>query len=129
METIGTWWMWAGFTVLVIVALIIDLLVMRQQGAHKVSFREALQWSLVWISLALAFNAALWWYVDSVAGRELANTKGLEFLTGYLVEKSLAVDNVFVWMMIFSFFAVPLELQKRVLICTASSAPSCCAPS
>ena len=116
METIGTWWMWAGFTVLVIVALIIDLLVMRQQGAHKVSFREALQWSLVWIGLALAFNAALWWYVDSVGGRELANTKGLEFLTGYLVEKSLAVDNIFVFLMIFNFFAVPLEYQKRALI-------------
>lgn len=116
METIGTWWMWAGFTVLVIVALIVDLLVMRQQGAHKVSFREALQWSLIWIGLALAFNAALWWYVDSVGGRELANTKGLEFLTGYLVEKSLAVDNIFVFLMIFNFFAVPLEYQKRALI-------------
>ena len=59
METIGTWWMWGAFTALVIVALIVDLLVMRQQGAHKVSFREALQWSMVWIALALAFNGAL----------------------------------------------------------------------
>ena len=60
METIGTWWMWAGFTVLVIVALIVDLLVMRQQGAHKVSFPEALRWSMIWIALALAFNGLLY---------------------------------------------------------------------
>ncbi|MCB1613415.1 MAG: TerC family protein [Xanthomonadales bacterium] len=116
MESIGTWWMWAGFTVLVIVALIVDLLVMRQQGAHRVSFREALQWSMVWIALALAFNAALWWYLRGAAGPEVANTKGLEFLTGYLVEKSLAVDNIFVFLMIFNFFAVPNEYQKRALI-------------
>ena len=116
METIGTWWMWAGFTVLVIGALIVDLLVMRQQGAHKVSFREAVQWSLIWIGLALAFNAVLWWYLDGAAGREVANSKALEFLTGYLVEKSLAVDNIFVFLMIFNFFAVPIEYQKRALI-------------
>ena len=108
--------MWAGFTVLVIVALIVDLLVMRQQGAHRVSFREALQWSMVWIALALAFNLALWWYLRGAAGPEVANTKGLEFLTGYLVEKSLAVDNIFVFLMIFNFFAVPIEYQKRALI-------------
>lgn len=116
METIGNWWMWTGFTVLVIVALIVDLLMMRQQGAHKVSFGEALRWSLVWIGLALVFNCALWWYLDGVAGREVANTKGLEFLTGYLIEKSLAVDNIFVFLMIFNFFAVPTDYQKRALI-------------
>ncbi|MFO1493511.1 MAG: TerC family protein [Lysobacterales bacterium] len=116
METIGNWWMWTGFTVLVIVALIVDLLVMRQQGAHRVSFREALQWSLIWIGLALVFNVALWWYLDATVGREIANTKGLEFLTGYLIEKSLAVDNIFVFLMIFTFFAVPIEYQKRALI-------------
>ncbi|HWS28466.1 MAG TPA: TerC family protein [Xanthomonadales bacterium] len=116
METIGNWWMWAGFTVLVIVALIVDLLVMRQQGAHKVSFPEALRWSMVWIALALVFNGVLWWYLDSALGREIANTKALEFLTGYVVEKSLAVDNIFVFLMIFNFFAVPIEHQKRALI-------------
>jgi len=116
METIGNWWMWAGFTVLVIVALIVDLLVMRQQGAHKVSFPEALRWSMIWIALALAFNGLLWWYLDGVHGREFANVKALEFLTGYVVEKSLAVDNIFVFLMIFNFFAVPIEHQKRALI-------------
>ncbi|GMU45082.1 MAG: tellurium resistance protein TerC [Lysobacterales bacterium] len=108
--------MWAGFTVLVVVALVVDLLVMRQQGAHRVSFREAMQWSLVWIGLALAFNGLLWWYLDSTGTREFAHTKALEFLTGYLVEKSLAVDNIFVFLMVFNFFAVPLEYQKRALI-------------
>ncbi len=116
METIGNWWMWAGFTVLVIVALIVDLLVMRQQGAHKVSFPEALRWSMIWIALALVFNGVLWWYLDGALGREIANTKALEFLTGYVVEKSLAVDNIFVFLMIFNFFAVPIEHQKRALI-------------
>jgi tellurite resistance protein TerC len=62
------------------------------------------------------FNGVLWWYLDSAAGREIANTKALEFLTGYLVEKSLAVDNIFVFLMIFNFFAVPAEYQKRALI-------------
>jgi len=116
METIGTWWMWLVFTLVVIVALIIDLLVMRQQGAHKVSFPEALRWSMIWIALALVFNGVLWWYLDGALGREIANTKALEFLTGYVVEKSLAVDNIFVFLMIFNFFAVPIEHQKRALI-------------
>ncbi len=116
MQTIGTWWMWAAFTTLVVAALIVDLLVMRQQGAHKVSFPEALRWSLGWVALALLFNGVLWWYLDLAAGREIANTKALEFLTGYLVEKSLAVDNIFVFLMVFNFFAVPVEYQKRALI-------------
>jgi len=116
METIGTWWMWTGFAVFVVIALIVDLVMMRQQGAHKVSFPEALRWSLAWIALAFVFNGILWWYLDASFGREIANTKALEFLTGYLVEKSLAVDNIFVFLMIFSFFAVPLEYQKRALI-------------
>ena len=66
--------------------------------------------------LALIFNALLWWYIDSQSGRELANLKGSEFLTGYLIEKSLAVDNIFVFLMLFTFFGVPPHLQKRVLI-------------
>jgi len=116
METIGTWWLWTGFAVFVVIALIVDLVMMRQQGAHKVSFPEALRWSLMWIALAFVFNGLLWWYLDDGFGREIANTKALEFLTGYLVEKSLAVDNIFVFLMIFTFFAVPLEYQKRALI-------------
>lgn len=116
METIGAWWMWAGFAVFVVLATTVDLLVLRAQGAHKVCFREALHWTLVWVALAVVFNAALWWYLDVSVGRDIANQKATEFFTGYLIEKSLAVDNIFVFMLIFSFFAVPLEYQKRVLI-------------
>ncbi len=116
METIGTWWMWAGFAGFVLVALCVDLLVMEKQGAHKVGLKEAASWSAIWFSLAFVFVAILWWYLDGVQGREVANTVSMQFITGYLVEKSLSVDNIFVFLMIFSYFAVPPAYQKRVLI-------------
>ena len=116
MELLGTWWMWSGFAVLVITLLLVDLLLVGGGKQHKVSLKEAAIWSLVWIGVALAFNGAIWWYLDAQAGRELANKKALEFFTGYLIEKALAVDNVFVWLMLFGYFAVPAELQRRVLL-------------
>ncbi|MDD2608441.1 MAG: TerC family protein [Giesbergeria sp.] len=116
METIGTWWMWAGFFAIVLVMLAIDLFVVGGGKQHRVSFKEALTWSGIWVSVSMLFAGALWWYLDGAAGREVANEKALQFVTGYLIEKSLAVDNVFVWLMLFNFFAIPLELQKRVLV-------------
>lgn len=116
MQSIGSWWMWAGFVVLVLVMLAVDMFLLGRQGAHKVSVKEALGWSVVWVSLAMLFNGALWWYLDGQMGREIANQKALEFFTGYLIEKSLAVDNIFVFLMIFSYFAVPPEYQRRVLL-------------
>ena len=116
LETIGTWWMWLGFILLVIVMLAMDMFLLGRQGSHKVSLKEAATWSVVWVTMALLFNAALWWYLDGNLGRELANQKALEFFTGYLVEKSLAVDNIFVFLMLFSYFAVPAEYQRRVLL-------------
>lgn len=116
METIGTWWMWASFFAIVLVMLAIDLLVVGGGKQHRVSLREAATWSGIWVGVSLLFAGVLWWYLDGAAGREVANAKTLEFVTGYLIEKSLAVDNVFVWLMLFSFFAIPLELQKRVLV-------------
>ena len=116
METIGTWWMWAGFLAIVLVMLAIDLFVVGGGKQHKVSLKEAATWSVVWVSVSFLFAAALWWHLDGSAGREVANQKSLEFVTGYLIEKSLAIDNVFVWLMLFSFFGIPLELQKRVLV-------------
>ena len=116
METVGSWWMWLGFTGIVLVMLAIDLFVVGGGKQHRVSMREAAVWSGIWVSVALVFAGALWWHLDGSVGRAVANETTLEFITGYLIEKSLAVDNVFVWLMLFSFFAVPLELQKRVLI-------------
>ena len=116
METIGTWWMWSGFFVIVLIMLAIDLFVIGGSKQHRVTLKEAATWSGIWVGVSLLFAGAIWWYLDSTAGRELANQKALEYITGYLIEKSLAIDNVFVWLILFSFFTIPLELQKRVLI-------------
>ena len=116
MESIGNGWMWAVFAVIVAGMLLVDLLLVGGGKQHRVSLKEAASWSLAWVTVSLLFAAGLWAYLDESAGRVVANTKVTEFLTGYLVEKSLAVDNVFVWMMIFSYFAIPLELQRRVLL-------------
>jgi len=116
MQTIGTPGLWATFTLVVLAALAVDFLVLRSSGAHRVSFREAVLWSLAWVVLALLFNLGLWWWLDGHAGRAVANEIGLEFLTGYVVEKSLAVDNIFVFLLIFNYFAVPAEQRQRVLM-------------
>lgn len=112
----GTPLLYAGFAVLVALLLAVDFLLLRTQGSHRVSVREALSWSVVWIVAAAAFAAWYWWYVDQRYGPELAQQKLIEFSTGYLIEKGLAVENVFVWVTIFSYFAIPAELQKRVLL-------------
>ena len=116
METIGTWWMWAGFALFVVVAIAIDLWVMERQGAHTVTMQEAVRWSLLWFSLAFVFVGLLWWYLDTHQGREVANTVSMQFITGYLVEKSLSVDNIFVFLVLFNYFAIPQQYQKRALI-------------
>jgi tellurite resistance protein TerC len=116
MDTIAPTWLWAFFVVSVLVALFIDFVVLKKQGAHSVSVNEALNWSIVWVVLSLAFNGLFWWAVYQDHGTALANEKSMEFLTGYLIEKSLAVDNIFVFLMIFTYFAVPPEFQKRVLM-------------
>ena len=119
METalsIGEPWMWAAFIAFVLVMLVLDLFVFGGNKAHKVGVKEAATWSLVWVSLALLFNAGLWWHLDGTLGRGIADQKALEFLTGYVIEKSLSVDNVFVWLMIFTAFHVAPEFQRRVLL-------------
>lgn len=116
MESLGIWWMWAGFAGIILLLLLVDLIFVGGGKQHKVSLKEAAVWSVVWVSVALLFNFAIWWYLDVNSGREIANEKALEFLTGYLIEKALAVDNVFVWLMLFSYFAIPSELQRRVLL-------------
>lgn len=116
LQTVATWWMWAGFGVFVVAMLAIDMLLLGRKGSHKVGAKEALIWSLVWFTMALLFGAGLWVWLDHSAGRAIADTKAMEYLTGYLLEKTLAMDNIFVFVMIFSYFAVPLEFQKRVLL-------------
>ena len=116
MESVGNVWMWVVFAVIVVIMLLVDLLLVGGGKQHRVSLKEAASWSLAWVTVSLLFAAGLWMYLDESVGRAVANVKVTEFLTGYLVEKSLAIDNVFVWMMIFSYFAIPLELQRRVLL-------------
>ncbi|MBZ0089814.1 MAG: TerC family protein [Thermoanaerobaculia bacterium] len=99
-------WLWVGFNVFVLGMLALDLGVFHRK-AHVVGFKEAGIWSAVWIGLALAFNGAVWHFFGP--------QKGLEFLTGYLIEKSLSVDNIFIIALIFSYFAVPEQYQHRVL--------------
>ena len=116
MESIGSPLMWSLFAAFVAAALLVDFFAMSKQGAHRVSIREAAIWSVVWVAVSFVFLGWLWWYLDANTSRELANAKALEFLTGYLVEKALAVDNIFVFLMVFTYFAVPPEFQKRVLM-------------
>lgn len=115
-ESLATGPMWAGFIAFVLAMLALDLFVLGGNKAHRVSSREAAGWAAAWVALASSFGALLWWYLDGVAGREVANRKALEFFTGYLIEQALSVDNMFVFVMIFGYFAVPPELQRRVLL-------------
>ncbi|MFT4274512.1 MAG: TerC family protein [Pantoea sp.] len=116
MQSVGTPLLWGSFAVVVLIMLAIDLFLQGRRGAQTMSFKQAAVWSLVWVSISLLFSAAFWWYLNGTAGREVATAQTLAFLTGYILEKALAVDNVFVWLMLFSYFAIPAQLQRRVLI-------------
>jgi tellurite resistance protein TerC len=108
------WWFYAGFTAAVLVLLALDLGVFHRH-AHVVSFRESLAWSVIWLALALAFNYGFYAYASWKYGEGEGTRLALEFLTGYVVEKSLAVDNVFVFVLVFAYFGIPLQYQHRVL--------------
>jgi tellurite resistance protein TerC len=99
-------WLWLGFNVFVLAMLALDLGVFHRK-AHVVSLRESMTWTVVWVALALAFNAGIWHFAGE--------TKALEFFTGYVIEKSLSIDNVFVFALLFSYFAVPPLYQHTVL--------------
>ncbi len=107
---------WVALIVFVTAALAADFMALKKQGSRVIGFRDALSWSLVWVSLALIFCAGLWFTLDLSDGRALANIKAGEFLTGYLIEKSLSVDNLFVFLMLFTAFKVPLPQQKKALM-------------
>ena len=102
----GTIWLWVGFNIFVLAMLALDLGVFHRK-AHALSLKEASIWSVVWITLAMVFNAGLYLF----AGPEPA----LQFFTGYLIEKSLSVDNIFIFVLLFTFFKVPAAYQHRVL--------------
>src|SRR5690606_31792325 len=109
-------WLWAGFNAFVLFLLALDLGVFHRK-AHAVSMKEAIIWSIVWISLSLLFNLVIYLFWDKMVPNS-SYTNGeaaLAFLTGYLIEKSLSVDNIFVFILIFSYFAVPDRYQHRVL--------------
>jgi len=112
----GTPILYLGFSLLVVVFLVLDFVLLKAKGQHKVPVGEALAWAAVWFVAAMAFAGWYWWFVDGVHGREVANAKTTQYVTGYLIEKALATENVFVWVTIFTYFAVPAELQKRVLL-------------
>jgi tellurite resistance protein TerC len=117
MQTVAPMWLWVTFVAIVLVSLFVDFVVLKKQGAHEIGVKEALNWSLIWVAMSFLFNGLFWWAIkDSTGSTEIANTRSLEFLTGYLIEKSLAVDNIFVFLMIFTYFAVPAQYQKRVLM-------------
>ncbi|QSQ15302.1 TerC family protein [Myxococcus landrumensis] len=106
LHTVGSPVLWGGFVAFVIAMLALDLGVFHRK-AHVVGFKEALGWSTVWISLALVFNGFMWW--------KFGSGPAVEFLTGYLIEKSLSIDNVFVFVVIFSALRIPQLYQHRVL--------------
>lgn len=111
---------WIFFGLIVVVALLIDFFAMNRQGAHRVSLKEAAVWSAIWVVLSAFFVVFLWWYFGGAStdpfAQAHAHTKALEFITGYLIEKALAVDNIFVFLLVFTYFAVPQEYQKRLLM-------------
>src|SRR3990172_8481827 len=121
------WWFYAGFTLFVMVLLAMDLGVFHRK-AHDVSVKEAATWSLVWVSLALLFNVFAYYFMldrmqqdprlmglSGFDPQKAAWNSALEFLAGYVVEYSLSIDNIFVFVVVLSYFSVPAQLQHRVL--------------
>ncbi len=113
MHNIANGWVWLGFTIFVLCALYIDHIVQRNHGPAA-SARAAVTWTLVWIAIALLFNLGLWLYLRATTNPPFAHDAALNFLAGYLIEKSLSVDNLFAFYMIFNQFRVPVPYQQRV---------------
>jgi tellurite resistance protein TerC len=106
-QTVGTPALWIGFIAFVLLMVLLDLVLFHRK-AHEVSIREALLWTFIWVSLALAFNVGVYYMFGT--------DRALEYLAGYLIEKALSVDNLFVFLVIFSYFSVPAAYQHRVLL-------------
>jgi tellurite resistance protein TerC len=108
------WWFYGGFLIFVLIMLALDLGVFNRK-AHTVTFKEATIWSIVWVTLALIFNAGFYYYASSKFGTATGSQFALEFLTGYVLEYSLSIDNIFVFVLVFSYFRIPPEYKHRVL--------------
>ena len=116
LETVAQPWMWGAFIAFVIAMLALDIFALGGSKMHKVSVKEAAMWSGAWVCLALLFDLGLWFYVRAHFDTSVATNTATEFLAGYVIEKSLSVDNVFVFLLIFSHFAVPEQMQRKVLL-------------
>ncbi len=108
------WWFYGGFLIFVLMMLALDLGVFNRK-THVVTFKEATIWSIVWVTLALIFNAGFYYYASSKFGAQIGSQFALEFLTGYVLEYSLSIDNIFVFVLVFSYFRIPPEYKHRVL--------------
>ena len=116
METIGNPWLYLAFFAIVAVMLLIDFMGFKQKEVQEVKLKTAAYWSIAWVTVASLFGGGLWLYLQQTAGVTIANAKTMEYFAGYLLEKSLAIDNVFVWLMIFAAFAIPQGLQRKILL-------------
>ena len=116
METIGNPWLYLAFFAIVAVMLLIDFMGFKQKEGQEVKLKTAAYWSIAWVTVASLFGGGLWLYLQQTAGVTIANAKTMEYFAGYLLEKSLAIDNVFVWLMIFAAFAIPQGLQRKILL-------------
>ena len=116
MESIGNPWLYLAFFAIVAVMLLIDFLGFKQKEGQEVKIKTAAYWSIAWVSIATLFGGGLWFYLQQTAGITIANAKTMEYFAGYLLEKSLAIDNVFVWLMIFAAFTIPQGLQRKILL-------------
>lgn len=116
MESIGNLWLYLAFFGIVTIMLVIDFLGFKQKEGQDVKLKTAAYWSVAWVTVASLFGGGLWLYLKQTAGVDIANSKVMEYFAGYLLEKSLAIDNVFVWLMIFAAFAIPPALQRQLLL-------------
>lgn len=110
------WWLWGIFAIVITVMFCIDIFIVGGGKAHRVSVREATTWVIVWMTIAMLYAGLIWYFNMQTQTLEVANTKTLEFITGYLIEWSLSVDNLFVFILVFNYFNLQPEFQRRVLL-------------
>ncbi len=115
-KSIGSPLLWVIFAIIIIIMLAVDLLLQKKRGTTIMTLRQAAIWSILWVILSLLFNLFLWWHLSGTMGHIIAYKQATVFLTGYLIEKVLAIDNLFVWLMLFQSLSLPPNLQHRVLI-------------